>query len=229
MLDAARKAVDAAAGYGIAVTREALKKRSHRKPSDEKVQSYFAARFLNGDFVEVAGKITLKLMRDRESYLGKPNREWTLEERLEAYEFVAKYFDSFGDSYPRRRGRQHRHHGSLASRMEIGGTAARKQKTEELVNKFFRFEHPTKLGSFARKAKKDFLKEGYSEADADDRVGSPSAFRTYMEEADIDQDEIKNQRLSYRSWRRFLDREGVDPDKVQALRQRISRKRKLRP
>ena len=103
--NAAQRAVYAALNLGITITRSNLKKRLHRTPTDQKVSAYFQSWVTHSNFIEFASEQMLACMRDIESQLGKPSRNWSHDELLQAYGYVETYFYVLAESYERPRGR----------------------------------------------------------------------------------------------------------------------------
>jgi len=232
--DAARLAVKAAVSVGIAIVRKNLKKRSHRAPSDQKVQAHFLAWVKAGGFADFANEKVHAWMREMESCFGKPSQDWALEERRKAYDFVAECFLLLAESCERPKGRPRRQResfGIIADAMLEGEATRRKQEKDELKEierRFFAWERPAKLAVLARREEKQYLEEGHSEAEAASKFSTHQAMLEYMEDADIDWSEVLEQHLPPGWFQKFLIREGIDLKHEAAVKMRISRGRRSR-
>lgn len=240
--NAAQRAVDATLNFGITVVRSDLKKRLHRTPTDEKVFNSFQDWVTHGDFAEYSSTLTSDRMRRTESQFGKPSKEWSYDELLQAYEDVEWYFLKLSELYERPKGHppKIKIQGIVSKVQRDGAIKRRKSRSEKLrslENPFIRSEEFSKLGIFAKKERDMLVRGGESKVNADKRVGSLGAIFQYMIDADMEisqeefdagifPDEVRTLRLSRGTFQSLLKKYGIDPKDRAAFKMRISRARR---
>lgn len=217
---AARRATEAACNYGKSFLRTSLTKRSHRKPSDLKVDAYFQVWVVSGGFFEFASSYILDLLREFQSEVGRPGGNWTHGEHLEAFDRITRYFNRRSEllvKRPRGRPRHVKSSGLIASKMLEGANERRisaRGKLESLVDEFLRIEEIIKLGHAAK-----WFGSGKSH-------NTLMAARQYFAKLpENDKQEIKEQRLPRGSLQYLMTRLGIDPKHQAAFKMRVSRAR----
>lgn len=221
--NAAQRAVNATFHFGITAVCSDLKKRSHRATTVQKVLDSFQDWVTRGDFVEYASSLTSDLMRHAESQFGKPSKEWSYDELLQAYEDVEWYFLKLSELYGRPKGRppKIRIQGIVSKVQRDGATKRRKltrEKLKSLEKPFLSYAE----GALARKEKEQYLKEGFSVEYINHKFGTLEAWRRYKKEV-ID---TPRRKLPSGTIDRFLKQKGIDPKNKAAFKMQISRARR---
>lgn len=222
--DAAEQAVEAAFNFGRALIRNALKKRTHRNPDEQKIENYLASWLVHGDFKKMANKIALKCLRDWESWLGKTSKELTSEEQRDGYKYVAIYFQQLSVQVSPPRGRIQKKvkgGGIINNAISLSGV----EKELRQKKKIERAEFETTLlahrdGIRARKEKKLFQEDGFSEEEINQKIGSLTFWREYEDKMDRDE----RPRLPRGELQRLFDHYGIDPRNRAAMKMRLSRR-----
>jgi len=230
--ETARRVAEAVYFFGITVASKTLRKRSHRSPSIKKVSLYFRVLIKNSYFTEFVCNEILFCLRNLESSLGKPNKEWSIEERHKSLDCIENHFHILSKSYnpPRGRPRSQRARpkikncgGIINNAQRDGAIKRRRQKRKEQESLVKLFLSGYAEGAFARKEKKQYLKEGYSVEFVDDKIGTLNAWRHFKKEVGIDTFRC---RLPSGTVDRFLKQKGIDPKHKVAFKMRISRARR---
>lgn len=227
--DAMQRAVAAKHEFGRALVRKHLRERNHRRVSNEQVEAYFHAWVVSGGFTRFVAQELHSFLQELGSDTGSPLRHWPPDR---VHRLTEDYFLRLTESINRPKGRPRKRRELIAGAVLEGKAARRKQKKierDDLEKRFAAVAAGAKLKAFAEVEKQQYLKEGYSDADADRRFGNPSGVLRYMNDAEIDLEEVMSKRLKRGVFMEFCSKYRLNAREESALRKRLQRMKQLDP